>query len=98
MTQPTAVDKATVAQVLRDISLLLQLQGESGFRVRAYDMAADRIAGLPQDLGTVVAEGRLESLPGIGPALAEKISELVTTGRLGYLEELRAQFPRACWS
>ncbi len=93
VTHPTAVDKATVAQVLRDISLLLQLQGESGFRVRAYDMAADRIAGLPQDLGTVVAEGRLESLPGIGPALAEKISELVTTGRLGYLEELRAQFP-----
>ncbi|AEI66208.1 DNA polymerase/3'-5' exonuclease PolX [Corallococcus macrosporus] len=93
MTIPTAVDKATVAQVLRDISLLLQLQGESGFRVRAYDMAADRVAGLPQELGPLVAEGRLESLPGIGPALAEKISELVTTGRLGYLEELRAQFP-----
>ncbi|QDE87061.1 DNA polymerase/3'-5' exonuclease PolX [Myxococcus xanthus] len=93
MTIPTAVDKATVAQVLRDISLLLQLQGESGFRVRAYDMAADRIAGLPQELGPLVAEGRLESLPGIGRALAEKISELVSTGRLGYLEDLRAQFP-----
>lgn len=93
VTIPTAVDKATVAQVLRDISLLLQIQGESGFRVRAYDMAADRIAGLPQELGPLVAEGRLESLPGIGPALAEKISELVSTGRLGYLEELRAQFP-----
>lgn len=93
VTIPTAVDKATVAQFLRDISLLLQLQGESGFRVRAYDMAADRVAGLPQELGPLVAEGRLESLPGIGPALAEKISELVTTGRLGYLEELRAQFP-----
>lgn len=93
VTIPTAVDKATVAQVLRDISLLLQLQGESGFRVRAYDMAADRIAGLPQELGPLVAEGRLESLPGIGSALAEKISELVTTGRLGYLEELRAKFP-----
>lgn len=93
VTIPTAVDKATVAQVLRDISLLLQLQGESGFRVRAYDMAADRIAGLPQELGPLVAEGRLESLPGIGRALAEKISELVSTGRLGYLEDLRAQFP-----
>lgn len=89
VTIPTVVDKATVAQVLRDISLLLQLQGESGFRVRAYDMAADRIAGLPQELGPLVAEGRLESLPGIGRALAEKISELVSTGRLGYLEELR---------
>jgi len=93
VTIPTTVDKATVAQVLRDIALLLQLQGESGFRVRAYEMAADRIAGLPQELGPLVAEGRLETLPGIGPALAEKIAELVTTGRLGYLEELKSQFP-----
>ncbi len=90
---PAPADKAAVAQVLRDIGLLLQLQGESGFRVRAYDLAADRIAGLAQELGPLVAEGRLESLPGIGPALAEKITELVTTGRLGYLEELKARFP-----
>ncbi|MFP2930552.1 helix-hairpin-helix domain-containing protein, partial [Pyxidicoccus sp. 3LG] len=90
---PPTVDKTAVAQVLRDISILLQLQGESGFRVRAYDMGADRIVGLPQELGPLVAEGRLESLPGIGPALAEKITELVTTGRLRYFEELKARFP-----
>nr|WP_274621927.1 DNA polymerase/3'-5' exonuclease PolX [Myxococcus fulvus] len=90
---PPIVDKATVAQVLRDISLLLQLQGENGFRSRAYDMGADRILGLTQELGPLVAEGRLESLPGIGPALAEKITELVTTGRMTYFEELRAKFP-----
>lgn len=90
---PATADKAAVAQVLRDISLLLQLQGESGYRVRAYDLAADRIAGLAQELGPLVSEGRLESLPGIGPALAEKITELVTTGRLGYFEELKARFP-----
>ncbi|MCP3141070.1 DNA polymerase/3'-5' exonuclease PolX [Pyxidicoccus xibeiensis] len=90
---PPTVDKAAVAQVLRDISILLQLQGEGGYRVRAYDMGADRIVGLPQELGPLVAEGRLESLPGIGPALAEKITELVTTGRLRYFEELKAKFP-----
>jgi DNA polymerase (family 10) len=89
----STVDKAAVSQVLRDIALLLQLQGESGYRVRAYEMGADRISGLPQDLGPLVASGRLESLPGIGPALAEKITELVTTGRLGYFEELKARFP-----
>ncbi len=93
VSSPAPADKAAVAQVLRDIALLLQLQGESGYRVRAYDMAADRIAGLAQELGPLVAEGRLESLPGIGPALAEKISELVTTGRLAYFEELKARFP-----
>ncbi|MCP3101842.1 DNA polymerase/3'-5' exonuclease PolX [Myxococcus sp. K15C18031901] len=90
---PAIVDKNTIAQVLRDISLLLQLQGENAFRSRAYDQGADRILGLTQDLGPLVAEGRLESLPGIGPALAEKITELVTTGRMRYFDELRAKFP-----
>ncbi|MBE4752677.1 DNA polymerase/3'-5' exonuclease PolX [Corallococcus sp. ZKHCc1 1396] len=95
MTPSTAVltDKATVAQVLRDMSLLLQLQGETGFRVRAYDIAADRIANLPQDLGAIVTEGRLQDLQGIGPGLAEKLSELVKTGRMSAFEELKARFP-----
>ncbi|WP_375746566.1 DNA polymerase/3'-5' exonuclease PolX [Corallococcus interemptor] len=75
------------------MSLLLQLQGQSGFRVRAYDIAADRIANLPQDLGAVVTEGRLQELQGIGPGLAEKLTELVTTGRMTAFEELKARFP-----
>ncbi|WP_347402615.1 DNA polymerase/3'-5' exonuclease PolX [Corallococcus macrosporus] len=95
VTPSTAVltDKATVAQVLRDMSLLLQLQGQSGFRVRAYDIAADRIANLPQELGAVVTQGRLQELQGIGPGLADKLTELVTTGRMTAFEELKAQFP-----
>jgi DNA polymerase (family X) len=86
-------DKAAVAQLLRDMSLLLQLSGETGFRVRAYDIAADRIANLPQDLGPLVAEGRLQELQGIGPGLADKLTELVNTGRMSAFEELKARFP-----
>jgi len=86
-------DKATVAQVLRDISLLLQMKGESVFRSRAYDTAADRIVGLGEDLGALVREGRLQELPGIGQAIADKVSELVTTGKLAYFESLKAEFP-----
>jgi DNA polymerase (family 10) len=86
-------DKATVAQVLRDISLLLQMKGENPFRSRAYDTAADRITGLGEDLGALVKEGRLQDLPGIGQAIAEKVSELVTTGKLAYYDTLRAEFP-----
>ncbi len=84
---------AAVAKVLREIALLLQLQGENTFKVRAYESGADRIAGLTQDLATLVREGRLKDLPGIGQGLAEKIAELVTTGRLALHEELKAQFP-----
>ncbi|HEX8825057.1 MAG TPA: DNA polymerase/3'-5' exonuclease PolX [Archangium sp.] len=86
-------DKATVAQVLRDISLLLQMKGENAFRSRAYDVAADRISGLGEDLGALVQQGRLQELPGIGQAIADKVSELITTGKLAYFEALKAEFP-----
>ncbi len=90
---PNPLDKAAVAQILRDISLLLQLKGENTFKVRAYETAADRILGMTQDLGALVREGRLKELPGIGQGLAEKISELVSTGKLAFYEELKAEYP-----
>src|SRR6266849_10800257 len=86
-------DRVAAVRALRDISLLLQLKGENAFRCRAYDVGADRLAGLSEELGTLVAEGKLENLPGIGQALAEKITELATTGRIRFLDELRAEFP-----
>jgi DNA polymerase (family 10) len=89
----STVEKAQVVRALRDIALLLQLKGENAFRCRAYEIAADRIAGLSEDLATLVAEDRLRELPGIGEALADKIRELVTSGRLQFLESLRAEFP-----
>jgi DNA polymerase (family 10) len=86
-------DRVAAVRALREISLLLQLKGENAFRCRAYEVGADRLAGLSEDLGSLVAEGRLQNLPGIGPALAEKISEMATTGRIRFLDELRAEFP-----
>ncbi|MGQ0507912.1 MAG: DNA polymerase/3'-5' exonuclease PolX [Myxococcaceae bacterium] len=86
-------DKTAVSRILREISQLLQVKGENSFKSRAYDMGADRIAGLNEDLATLVAEGRLEELPNIGEALAKKIAELVTTGKMTYFENLRAEFP-----
>jgi DNA polymerase (family X) len=87
------VNRDAVAKILRDISLLLQLKGENAFKSRAYDIGADRIAGLTEDLAPLVSEGRLQELPGIGQALALKITELVTTGKLDYYERLKAEFP-----
>src|SRR5512133_288641 len=86
-------DKVDVARALREIAVLLQVKGESSFKSRAYDIAADRISGLTGDLGELVRQRRLRELPGIGEALEEKITELVTTGRLPYLEDLRASYP-----
>jgi DNA polymerase (family 10) len=90
---PAVLDAALVARALRDISLYLQLKGENAFKVRAYDLAADRVLGVSERLPALVSEGRLAELPNIGPALAEKIVTLHTTGTLPLLETLRAAYP-----
>lgn len=88
-------DKAEVARALREIGALLELDGENPFKVRAYENGARALEALREDLATVVAEGRLEELPGVGKALAEKIAELHRTGRLPLLDRLRASHPPA---
>ena len=90
---PEVLDAPAVARALRDVALYLQLQGENAFKVRAYDLAADRVLGVGEKLALLVSEGRLAELPNIGPALAEKIISLHTTGTLPLLEKLRAEYP-----
>lgn len=87
------MDKDQVIAVLEEIGVLLELKGENPFKTRAYASAARRLEGLVEPLERVVAEGRLGELPGVGEALRQKITELVTTGRLGYYEELKASVP-----
>ena len=87
------MDPLSIARALREVSLYLQLRGDDFYKSRAYDLGADRMAGFAGDLDALVREGRLTELPNIGPALAEKITELHRTGTLGLLEELRAGFP-----
>jgi DNA polymerase (family 10) len=88
-----AIDKAQVADLLDEIATLLELKGENVFKSRAYRTAARAIESMPEDLARLVAEDRLDAIAGIGSALRQKITELVTTGRLPYHEELRASFP-----
>ncbi|MFT3709389.1 MAG: DNA polymerase/3'-5' exonuclease PolX [Archangium sp.] len=89
----TPVDKSTVVKALQDMSAYLQLKGENSFKTRAYDLAAERIAGLNEDLQTIVAEKRLTSLPNIGDSIASKIEDLVLHGKMAALEELKATYP-----
>ena len=85
--------KDEAAAALREIGTILELQGENPFKCRAYHAAARTLETAPADLGELVRSGRLGELPGIGEALREKITTLVTTGQLPYLEKLRASIP-----
>ncbi|SFP94757.1 DNA polymerase (family 10) [Caldicoprobacter faecalis] len=78
---------------MNEIGLLLELKGENPFKSRAYYNAARIIEVLDEDLETLVSEGRLKDVKGIGEALNKKLTELVTTGRLKYYEELKESVP-----
>jgi DNA polymerase (family 10) len=82
-----------VAKVFEDIADFLELKGEIPFKIRAYQKAVRSIEHLPVELEQLMKEGRLKEVPGVGEAIAKKITELLTTGRLEYYEKLRAEFP-----
>src|SRR3954468_6941241 len=88
-----------VAQTLREISQLLQIKGENAFKVRAYELGADAFETLPADpaaasgLNERVQKGTLTEMDGVGKAISEKVTELVSTGRLRFLDDLRKEFP-----
>ena len=83
-----------VADILDEIGVMLELSGENPFKSRAYYSAARALTSLDERLDTLVEEHRLSSVQGIGAALTQKITELVTTGRLDYYEKLKASIPQ----
>lgn len=87
------MDKAEVARTFDEIAVFLELQGENPFKVRAYQTAARTIDALETDLGDLVASGEIEKVPGLGKALAEKVTTLVETGELQYYQDLKASIP-----
>jgi len=87
------MDKKEIAEILEEIGALLDLKGENPFRVRAYYNAARTIDGLQEDLSKLVEENRLTQIKGIGKDLAAKITEMVTTNKLQFYEELTASMP-----
>jgi DNA polymerase (family 10) len=84
-----------VAAAFDEIADLLEFQDANPFRVRAYRNAARRLNDLHEPLTNIAADPSREftELEGIGKDLAEKIGELMETGSLQMLVELRSAIP-----
>lgn len=82
-----------VVELLNDIADILEMKGESSFKVRAYREAARRIENLHEDIASLATTGRLTEIRGIGSSIAEKIEEFVATGRSSYREEIAGTLP-----
>lgn len=87
------MDQYQLAEIFDRISALLEIKGEVVYKRLAYKRAADSLRDLNADLQQLHAENRLEEIPGVGKAIAEKIAELLDTGHLRFLEKLEAEIP-----
>ncbi len=79
--------------MLESIAQMLELKGENVFKIRAYQNAARALETFSGNLAQAVGEGKMGEVPGVGKAIAEKITELVLTGNLCYFNILKAEFP-----
>ena len=81
-----------VAAILNQVADLMEIESVD-FRTKAYRRAAHTVDTLSEDIEEIKNEGRLQELPGIGEKIAGKIDEIVETGKLEYLENLKKEFP-----
>ncbi|MBE3560198.1 MAG: DNA polymerase/3'-5' exonuclease PolX [Ktedonobacteraceae bacterium] len=88
------MDKSQVAALLEKIATLLALQEDSNpFEPRAYENAARTINSLDGNIEQLLHEGKLKGVPGLGPKILQRITEIVETGQSSYYDELQARTP-----
>ena len=83
-----------IADILDEVGDLLEFQGTNAFRIRAYRNGARAIRELPEPIYTMLDRGDdLTKLSGIGTSVAEKCEEIIETGELEQLNDLRKKVP-----
>lgn len=82
-----------IAAIFRRIAQILEIKGENVFRIRAYERAAQNLEGLSQDVEDLAKKDELQTIPGIGKDLAEKITTYISTGSVPFYDTLREEIP-----
>lgn len=88
-----AMNNREVAKIFADVADMLSIRGDIIHRVLSYRKASEAIQELGRDVNQVYAAGELTDIPGIGKTLAEKIEEMLTTGKLAFYEKLAIEIP-----
>ena len=83
-----------IAELFENMGSLLEMKGDTVFKIRAYQRAARTIEQLSSPLATAVENGEdLTKIPGVGKAISEKISEYISTGQVSAYERLVEELP-----
>ncbi len=86
------MDNAAIADNFSLLAKLMDIHGENSFRSRTYGAAGFNIEKMPVSLKDTPRE-KLAGIKGLGPAVAEKVAEMLDTGKLAVLDEYIANTP-----
>src|SRR6266550_3742721 len=92
-TERRPLTNGDLARIFHEIGDILEVKGELVFKTVAYHRAADAIGRSPIDLVSAYRAGDPPKVGGVGQAISDKIAELVTTGRMRFLDKLREEVP-----
>jgi DNA polymerase/3'-5' exonuclease PolX len=85
---PMRMSNHKIAEILFNIATLLEMQEANPYRIAAYRNAARGLIGLQEPVASIIARGERLMVPGLGERLRRKITELVTTGRMTFYDDL----------
>ena len=89
-----AASNEQIAELFDNMGTLLEMKGDTVFKIRAYQRAARTIAQLSTSLAQAVNNGEdLTKIPGVGKAISEKITEYISTGQVLAYEKLFDELP-----
>ncbi|HEV2827721.1 MAG TPA: helix-hairpin-helix domain-containing protein [Pyrinomonadaceae bacterium] len=90
------MDNESIARRFYRLAALMDIRGDDPFRLRSYRNAAEAIETWPTPMQKIAAaEGvaGLQSIPGVGKAIAGKIMELLDRGTFDAWERIIAETP-----
>ena len=83
-----------IAELFENMGSLLEMKGDTIFKIRAYQRAARTIEQLSSPLAQAVENGEdLTKIPGVGKAISEKIAEFIGTGQVAAYQRLLEELP-----
>ena len=91
--EPPYFSKTQLVDVLEQVAVLLELSGANGFKVRAYQNASRALSSMEEDLLSIISEGRLLQVKGIGKGIGGLITESVLHGTWGDMQSLYDKVP-----
>ena len=92
------MDNAAIARRFSRLAALMDIRGDDPFRLRSYRNAAEAIETWPTPMQQIAAgEGiaGLQSIPGVGKAIAGKILELLDRGTFDAWERIIVETPES---